>query len=279
MFELNTEVQPLLQNEINLRDKNTVAQKGIEPNSQEFLKLYDQLVILTANFQKIALLIIRARPNFDQNYENLIKGAHFLQGSIEALTRKIVNIREIMTENSRNFNITRQNLITSSNKNQSSSPIFSSLASVKKNKSPKNITRNPNLSRSSQLKLNPTVVMNGKLAVSYGQKLSEEEKALGIYYKTSPGSKIFAPQAGKIVFTGTFKGLGKLLIIECSNEYHLLMAGMGHIEAKFGTLVTAGQQVATMDTKKHRDPTLYLELRRNGDTVDPSPWLVSGPNE
>ena len=81
-----------------------------------------------------------------------------------------------------------------------------------------------------------------------------------------------------MVFAETFKGLGKLLIIECSNEYHLLMAGMGRIDAKLGTLVSAGQHVATMDTKKNRDPTLYLELRRNGKTVDPSPWLLSGPN-
>ena len=56
------------------------------------------------------------------------------------------------------------------------------------------------------------------------------------------------------------------------------MVGMGRIDAKFGTLVTAGQYVATMDTKKNREPTLYLELRRNGDNVDPSPWLLSGPN-
>ena len=149
---------------------------------------------------------------------------------------------------------------------------------MKINKSPKNVTQNPNLSDPSQLELNPIVVLNGKLAVLYGQKLSEDEKALGIYYKTSPGAKIYAPKAGKIVFAGTFKGLGKLLIIECSNEYHLLMAGMGRIDAKLGTLVSAGQHVATMDTKKNRDPTLYLELRRNGKTVDPSPWLLSGPN-
>ena len=56
------------------------------------------------------------------------------------------------------------------------------------------------------------------------------------------------------------------------------MAGMGRIDTKLGTLVSAGQHVATMDTKKNRDPTLYLELRRNGKTVDPSPWLLSGPN-
>ena len=254
---LNTEVRPLLQNDINLRDKNTGIQKELKPNSQEFFKLYNQLVILTANFQRIALLIIRARPNFDQNYEKLIKGAHFLQGSIETVTRKLTNIQDIKAQNS--------------------PPIFSSLASVKRNKAPKIITQNPKLSGPSQSKLNPTVVLNGKLAVLYGQKLSEDEKALGIYYKTSPGAKIYAPKAGKIVFAGTFKGLGKLLIIECSNEYHLLMAGMGRIDAKFGTQVTAGQQVATMDTKKHPDPTLYLELRRNGDTVDPSPWLISGP--
>ncbi|MGA0346702.1 MAG: murein hydrolase activator EnvC family protein [Alphaproteobacteria bacterium] len=277
-FEQNTQVRPLNQNEINLRGKNTVFQKKIELSSQEFLRLYEQLVILTANFQKIAFLIIRARPQFDPNFEKLIKGAHFLQGSITTITKKLTRIQDIKTQDLRNFNITRQNLINSSDENENSGPNFSSLASGKENKPSKNITQNLTSSGPIPLKLNPTVVVNGKLAVLYGQKLSEEKKALGISYKTSPSSEVFAPRAGKIVFAGTFKGLGELLIIKCSNEYHLLMAGMGRIDAKLGTLVTAGQHVATMDTKKNRDPTLYLELRRNGDTVDPSPWLVSGPN-
>jgi len=192
--------------------------------------------------------------------------------------KKLIRVRDIKTQNLRNLNITRQNLITSSDENENLGPIFSSLASGKESKPSKNITQNLISSGPIPLKLNPTVVVNEKLAVLYGQKLSGEKKALGISYKTSPGSEIFAPKARKVVFAGTFKGPGKLLIIECSNEYHLLMAGMGRIDAKFGTLVTAGQYVATMDTKKNREPTLYLELRRNGDNVDPSPWLLSGPN-
>ncbi|MEK9693024.1 MAG: peptidoglycan DD-metalloendopeptidase family protein [Rhodospirillaceae bacterium] len=277
-FEQNTQVRPLNPNEINLGEKNTVIQEKLEPGSQEFLRLYEQLVILTANFQKIAFLIIGARPQFEPNYEELIKCAHFLQGSIATITKKLTRIQDIKTQDLRNFNITRHNLITSSDENENSGPTFSSPASRKENKPSKNITQNLTSSGPIPLKLNPTVVVNGKLAVLYGQKLSEEKKAFGIFYKTSPGSEIFAPRAGKIVFAGTFKGLGKLLIIECSNEYHLLMAGMGRIDAKLGTLVSAGQHVATMDTKKNRDPTLYLELRRNGKTVDPSPWLLSGPN-
>ena len=277
-IEQNTQVRPLHQNEINIRDKITIIPKSQEPSSQEFLRLYEQLVILTASFQKIAFLIIEARPQFDPNYEKLIKAAHFLQGSIATITKKLTRIQDIKTQNSENFNITRQNLITSLDKNENSGPKFSSLASRKKNKSSKNITQNLISSGPIQLQLNSTVAVNEKLAVLHGQKLLEEKKALGISYKTSPGSEIFTPKAGRIVFAGTLKGLGKLLIIECSNEYHLLMAGMGRIDAKLGTLVTAGQHIATMDTKKNRDPTLYLELRRNGKTVDPSPWLVSGPN-
>lgn len=277
-FEQNNQVRPLNQNEINLGAKNTVIQEKLEPSGQEFLRLYEQLVILTANFQKMAFLIIGARPRFEQNYEKLIKGAHFLQGSIATITKKLTRIQDIKTQDLRNFNITRHNLITSSDENENSGQNFSSLASGKESKPSKNITQNLISSGPIPLKVNPTVVVNGKLAVLYGQKLSEEKKALGISYKTSSGSEILAPRAGKMVFAETFKGLGKLLIIECSIEYHLLMAGMGRIDAKLGTLVSAGQHVATVDTKKNRDPTLYLELRRNGDTVDPSPWLVSGPN-
>jgi len=197
-FEQNTQLRPLNQNEVNLGEKKTVIQEKLEPSSQGFLGLYEQLVFLTANFQKIAFLIIGARPQFKPNYKKLIKGAHFLQGSIATITKKLTRIQDIKTQDLRNFNITRYNLITSSDENENSGPMFSSLASGKESKPSKNLTQNLISSGPIPLKLNPTVVVNGKLAVLYGQKLSEEKKAFGIFYKTSPGSEIFAPRAGKL---------------------------------------------------------------------------------
>ena len=149
-LEQNTQVRPLHQNEINLREKNTVIQKRLEPSSQELLRPYKQLGILTANFQRIAFRIIWDRPQVDPNYEKLIKGAYFLQGSIATITKKLLRIQDIL-----------QNLIS-----------FGSI----------------------QLQLIPIVIVNEELAVLYRQELSEEKKALGIRYKTSPGYEIFAPK-------------------------------------------------------------------------------------
>ncbi len=78
-----------------------------------------------------------------------------------------------------------------------------------------------------------------------------------------------------MVFSGPFKGLGKLLIIEHRGAYHLLLAGLERIDAVVGDTVLAGEPVGVMPATREEAPTLYLELRRRGQPVNPTPWLAS----
>ncbi len=97
----------------------------------------------------------------------------------------------------------------------------------------------------------------------------------GITILSHPGATVITSQDGVVVFAGPFKGLGKLLIIEHRGAYHQLLAGLARIDAAVGENVLAGEPVGVLSTSGPAAPTLYLELRRKGHPVNPTPWLAS----
>jgi murein hydrolase activator len=68
------------------------------------------------------------------------------------------------------------------------------------------------------------------------------------------------------------------------------LAGMGDITTEIGQTVRAGEPLATMgrgpssvtllgDQVQEKRPVLYIELRKNGDAIDSSPWWIGGTKE
>lgn len=94
----------------------------------------------------------------------------------------------------------------------------------------------------------------------------------GITIQTRPDAEVVSPFDGRVVFAGRFRGYGLLLIIEHSEGYHTLLAGLGRIDVTVGQHLVAGEPVGVMgrDTAK---PALYVELRHDGRPVNPLPWL------
>jgi septal ring factor EnvC (AmiA/AmiB activator) len=80
-----------------------------------------------------------------------------------------------------------------------------------------------------------------------------------------------APADSEVVFAGAYQKFGQVLILEITGGYHLLLAGFGRIDVQIGDLVLAGEPVGVLpDVEIAR---LYLELRRNSQTMDPAPWM------
>lgn len=130
----------------------------------------------------------------------------------------------------------------------------------------------------------------GEILERFGEK-SEVGTARGIRIHTRPGAQVVAPYDGRVVFAGPFRTYGELLIISHSEGYHSLLAGMNRVQAEVGQWVLAGEPVGLMSAQnpsagseesKGNGRTLYMELRHNGEPVDPLPWLnitrkVGGP--
>jgi septal ring factor EnvC (AmiA/AmiB activator) len=95
----------------------------------------------------------------------------------------------------------------------------------------------------------------------------------GIVIATRAGGQVIAPFDGVVAFAGPFRGYGLLLIIEHSEGYHTLLAGLGRIDCVLEQRLFAGEPIGVMTNDSTAD--LYVELRQNGQPVNPLPWLTS----
>ncbi len=119
----------------------------------------------------------------------------------------------------------------------------------------------------------------GRLVGRYGEKTDGGLTRKGILIKTRPKAQVIAPYGGQVVFAGKFRSYGQLLIIEHGEGYHSLLAGLDRIDSVIGQSVLAGEPVGVMERSDKRAPVLYLELRRNGQPINPLPWLTAGKSK
>jgi septal ring factor EnvC (AmiA/AmiB activator) len=122
--------------------------------------------------------------------------------------------------------------------------------------------------------------VRGRLVNAYGKpKAAGQEAAKGITIITRAQAQVVAPYDGQVVYAGTFRGYGQILIIEHGGRYHTLLAGLERIDAVVGQWILAGEPIGVMGSPQGGNPELYLELRRTGQPVNPLPWLATTDNK
>jgi septal ring factor EnvC (AmiA/AmiB activator) len=129
-----------------------------------------------------------------------------------------------------------------------------------------------------------TLPANGELTARFGAEDGDGGHLAGIRLETRPGSAVTSPCDGKIMFAGTFRGYGQMLIISANGGYHVLLAGLAKIDGVVGQTVLAGEPVGRMGAGRrphHKSvqtgsggERLYIVFRRSGVPVDPAPWFA-----
>jgi murein hydrolase activator len=78
------------------------------------------------------------------------------------------------------------------------------------------------------------------------------------------------------------------LILNAGGGYHVVLAGMEQISVDVGQFVLTGEPVAIMGSGSQvaatlasgsSQPVLYVEFRKDGTPVDPSPWWAASEGE
>lgn len=110
----------------------------------------------------------------------------------------------------------------------------------------------------------------GQIVENYGDVTMKGMHAKGLTISTRAGAILRAPFKGTVLFSGPFKSYGKMLIIDCSDGYLLLLAGLDDINAFTGQEVIAGEPVGRMGAERTK---LYIEIRKDGQAIDPGPWF------
>ena len=122
----------------------------------------------------------------------------------------------------------------------------------------------------------------GQMIRDYGQEDEFGSPTEGQSIATRAGSGITSPSDGWVVYAGPFRSFGQLLILNVGGGYHVLLAGMDRIDADLGQFVLAGEPVGVMGNTKwasasttgfgSTQPVLYVEFRKDGSAIDPTPW-------
>lgn len=131
--------------------------------------------------------------------------------------------------------------------------------------------------------------VGGSMLRGFGEPDGLGGATRGISISTRPRAVVASPADGWVAFAGPFRSFGRLLIINAGGGYYLLLAGMDQIKVEVGQFVLAGEPVATMgDTSslsvgtgavETDGPVLYVEFRKDGGSIDPSPWWAKSQGE
>ncbi len=125
--------------------------------------------------------------------------------------------------------------------------------------------------------------VNGVKVREFGSPDGVGGSEKGLSLATRSSAQVTAPCDGWVVYAGPFRSYGQLLILNAGGGYHVLLAGMERISVDLGQFVLTGEPVATMGngslaappTSGTSQPVLYVEFRKDGTPIDPSPWWAS----
>jgi septal ring factor EnvC (AmiA/AmiB activator) len=122
----------------------------------------------------------------------------------------------------------------------------------------------------------------GETLLAFGAKDGLGGQTQGMTIATQSGMRVISPADGWVVYSGPFRTYGNILILNAGSGYHIVLAGMERIDVDPGQFVLAGEPVAVMGARQFASlgdldhtsvqPLLYVEFRKDGNSIDPSPW-------
>lgn len=120
--------------------------------------------------------------------------------------------------------------------------------------------------------------VKGQVSATFGKtkhrEFSTEVFRNGLDIEAPMGAEIKAVEKGKIVFADRFSGYGKMLIIDHGERYYTVYAHLSEFLKKNGDPVERGETVALVgDSDSLAGAKLYFEMRKDGKSIDPTPWF------
>lgn len=113
----------------------------------------------------------------------------------------------------------------------------------------------------------------GRRIRHFGQKTAASP---GLVLATRPAAQVVAPLDARVEYAGPFRSYGKMLILDVGGDILVVVSGLDALYPEAGQWVLAGEPIGRMADRKSPSPELYLEVRRNGQPVDPEKWLGRG---
>ncbi|MCL6249911.1 peptidoglycan DD-metalloendopeptidase family protein [Altererythrobacter sp. KTW20L] len=88
----------------------------------------------------------------------------------------------------------------------------------------------------------------------------------GLTLAPRSNAQVVAPAAGRVAFAGPYRGYGRIVIIEHAGGWTSLVTGLARSDVAVGDELVGGAPIGVAGPGR---PTVTLELRRDGEAVNP----------
>ena len=115
--------------------------------------------------------------------------------------------------------------------------------------------------------------ISGSIVVGYGQEKTPGITSKGIEIRGSLGQSVKASDSGVVLYSGSLKGLGAVIMIDHGN-FITVYGNLSSVKIANGAKVTKGQVIGTLGRDSvTKEPNLYFEVRKGVNYVNPANYL------
>jgi septal ring factor EnvC (AmiA/AmiB activator) len=133
-----------------------------------------------------------------------------------------------------------------------------------------------------------TLPAGGVPVVDFGGSDGFGGIAHGLSMVTRADADVVAPADGWVMYKGPYLNYGQIVILNPGDDYTILLAGLDTTNVNIGQFVLMGEPVGKMGSRTIGQavatgagatrPTLYIELRKNNEPIDPTGWWAQPHN-
>lgn len=118
--------------------------------------------------------------------------------------------------------------------------------------------------------LNYRLPVVGEVMTGLGEETTPGVRSRGLTISTLPNALVVAPSAGRVVYAGTYRGFGQIIIIDHGHGLTTLITSLARLDVHVGDTVIQGSPVGHAGQDQ---PTITVELRRGSEAVDITPLV------
>lgn len=132
----------------------------------------------------------------------------------------------------------------------------------------------------------------GRVLRRFGEADAQGLARPGIVIEAAPHALVTAPFRATLRYAGPFLDFGGLAILEPGPGWLVVLGGLGRIDRQVGEVIGEGEAIGvlgglqpdaeefliegTKGDRPTRSETLYVEIRRDGEALDPGQWFAPG---
>ncbi len=112
--------------------------------------------------------------------------------------------------------------------------------------------------------------VQGRTLAGFGELRDSGARSTGVVIAPASGAQVIAPAAGRVAFSGPYRGFGRIVIIEHSGGWTSLVTGLATSDVEVGDTLVSGSPLGVAAAQ---EPAITIELRRSGEPVNPLQFL------